>query len=136
MKLNVEKLSAKPWWNLEPEVVQELLVPRGFIGEEERRALHYIARNCISGAGQIVDAGACIGSSAFCLASGLARSPLRGNTRVHSYDRFTSEAEYVSELVTQNFKPCTVGTDIYDVYETQIKPYKSFISAAPWRFHG
>lgn len=127
MKLDAAKLSTKPWLDLEPDVVSDILLPKGFILEEERRCFHYIARHCISGGGQIIDAGAAFGASAYSLASGLARNPSRWDTRVHSYDLFTSEAEYVSALATQYFRPVKTGDDIFDIYEYQVGKYRNLI---------
>jgi hypothetical protein len=127
MKLDVGKLSTKHWLDLEPEVVSDIMLPKGFIFDEERRCFHYIARHCTSGGGQIIDAGAALGASAYCLASGLARNPSRWETRVHSYDRFFAEAEYVSALCTQYYRPVKVGEDMFDIYEFQVGKYRELI---------
>src|ERR1700704_5140207 len=63
----------KPWNR--SDVPPEIYSPKGMIGPEERRALYWLGKNWFTGRGEIVDAGAYIGASAFSIAAGLNDNP-------------------------------------------------------------
>jgi hypothetical protein len=129
MTADLAHLRTKPWSNLEREVVSDITLPKGYIADEERRSYHYLARYCIKGQGHIVDAGAYIGASAYCFASGLARNSSKGKTVIHAYDRFLVDAAYIGEMITKNFRPLNSdrGDDFFDIFEFQVGKYKEFI---------
>jgi hypothetical protein len=127
MPVELAELKTKPWMHLPEEDVRDVLLPKGFIGEEERRSYHYLARYCTSGHGAIVDAGACLGASAYCFSSGLNKNPNKGTALVHSYDRFTVGEDYVAELISQHFRASKGGDDFYDIFEFQTGRYKELI---------
>lgn len=83
--------------------------------------LYWLAAEHYSGAGVIVDAGAYLGASAFALASGLAQSrhadaPL---AKIHSYDRFVADDDYVQNDISQRFFPVPAGYDFQGLFEFQ-----------------
>lgn len=127
MALDYSILRSKPWLDLPKEVVADIILPKGFIGEEERRSYYYIARHFSEGKGAIVDAGACLGSSAYCFAAGLKDNPARGDTVIHSYDKFEVGEDYVGELIQQCFRPTVGGDSFLDIFEYQIGRYKEFV---------
>jgi hypothetical protein len=62
-------LSGKPWDAAGAEIPNEIYLPKGMLGPEERRCLFWIARDHFINRGAIVDAGAFVGASAYCFAS-------------------------------------------------------------------
>jgi hypothetical protein len=119
--------AAKPW--LRAGIPAEVDFPRGMLGPEERRMLFWAAAAGYTGAGVLVDAGAFAGASAFCLAAGLSRSAHRGApcARVHSYDLFVAQDEYVREAIGASFKPVESGGSYRDVFEFQTALYRDLI---------
>jgi hypothetical protein len=76
----------QPWRRGTPPLADINPVP-SMISEDESRFLHWIARHCVSGEGQVVDLGPLAGGSTHALCSGLAANPgALGRTQVHSYD--------------------------------------------------
>ena len=124
-----DALRSKPWSNLPDDIKSEISLPKGFVTDEERQCYHYIARHCVSDDGQIVDAGACFGSSAYCFGSGLALNAKRGSSLIHSYDRFLVAENYVGDMISKNFRPLKSDwwDDFYDIFEFQTGKYKEFI---------
>jgi len=129
VEIGLDKLRSKPWSEVAPNMAAELMLPKGFITEEERRCYHYLAQHCVSGEGQIVDAGACLGASAFCFASGLARNPTKGDTLVHSFDQFLVTENYVADMISEYFRPVQPdwGDNFFDIFEFQTGKYKNLI---------
>jgi predicted O-methyltransferase YrrM len=84
-QMNVFDLSP---WKARDGVVSER--PYGLLAEEEASMLYYLSRDFYSGSGEIVDAGAFLGTSSFCLAKGLMANPAVKSKykRVHAYDAF------------------------------------------------
>jgi hypothetical protein len=125
-----DTLALKPWLDLEPRVIRELKLPKGFVTDEERQCYHYLARHCVTD-GQIVDGGACLGASAFAFASGLALNDkaARGSSFVHSYDQFQVSEGYVGDMIKQSFRPLASEwwDDFFDIFEFQTGKYKEFI---------
>ena len=79
--------SERPWMTSGASVEG---MPPGMLSGEEGCLLHWLAKNYFSGAGDIIDAGAFLGSSSFCLAKGLEDNPriVAKSGRVHAYDLF------------------------------------------------
>ena len=76
----------QPWRRGTPPIADINPVP-SMISEDESRFLHWIARHCVSGDGQVVDLGPLAGGSTHALCSGLAANTAAlGRTQVHSYD--------------------------------------------------
>lgn len=75
-------------WKPKGDVVADR--PYGLLAKEEAAMLYFLARDFYTGSGEIVDAGAFLGTSSFCLAKGLADN-IRVNSRykrIHAYDAF------------------------------------------------
>lgn len=119
----------KPW---EAEAAPaEIYTPAGMLGDEERRALFWIAKNAYLGRGAIVDAGAFIGASAFCLAAGAAQSGKAPTDRpvVYSFDYFSAIDNYVVDFISREIRPIADGESYLDVFEGQTRRYRSLIEA-------
>lgn len=125
----------KPWespsrWKVFSEAItQEIYKPKGMLGPEERRALHWLGKNYFSGNGLIVDAGAYVGASAFCLASGVAsnRKVDKSQPVIYSYDYFKAIDDYVIEDISANFRSIQKGEEYLDLFLAQTKKYKALI---------
>lgn len=123
------ELTGKPWNRPGFEAPPEIFLPKGMLGDEERRCLYYLGRNLLTPNGNIIDAGAYIGSSGFCLAAGAARNPHRPTTRpvVHSYDYFMAFDEYVAAEITATMRPLGQEENYLDVYLFQTGMYKELV---------
>jgi len=60
----------------------------GMINDRERALYYHIVKHCLSGAGQIVDAGCFLGASSRIFGEGLRAKGAASDIRVHSYDLF------------------------------------------------
>ena len=78
----------RPWLQDQSSVEQ---MPAGMLGRQEAAMLHALARDYFRGYGEIVDAGAFLGASSWCLAKGLSENPSvePAAGRIHAYDLFT-----------------------------------------------
>lgn len=127
--------SRKPW---NTDVVpEEVLGPIGMIGPEERRCFYWLARNCLTGQGNIVDAGSFVGASTFCFAAGAAEAGLRefrGGPILHAYDYFSAVDSYVVDRIRKDFRPIEKGESYLDVFETQMGKYLPLAEAHPGDF--
>ncbi|MGE7154637.1 class I SAM-dependent methyltransferase [Methylorubrum rhodesianum] len=88
--------------------------PSGMLGPREASLLYYLARDRFAGYGEIIDAGAFLGSSAYCLAKGLDENARVQNKsgRLHSYDLFHLWTEPgVSQTDMSEFLKRTYGID-------------------------
>jgi hypothetical protein len=112
-------LVGKPWNIL--GVPDEIFYPRGMLGDEERRMLYYLTAKYYTGAGSVVDAGALIGASAFCLALGLEHSAagISPLAKVHSYDLFKTAEPYVVEFLSEHFSPTSAAAGYRSVFDYQ-----------------
>jgi predicted O-methyltransferase YrrM len=123
------EVSDKPW-NSSP-VPNEIYETKGMLGDEERRALFWLAENYYAKKGCIVDAGAYAGASAFCLASGLAkRADLSLEEPViYSYDFFEAKDGYVASQLAKDFGQGEIGDGYLDKFELQTKKHRHIIHA-------
>ena len=112
-------LSAKPWDGY--PVPDQIYVPHGMVGFEERRMLYWLGAEHYSAAGVIVDAGAYLGASAFALSAGLAKSRHASSRHavVHSYDRFIADDEYIQLDISQRLYPVAADYDYQGIFEFQ-----------------
>lgn len=110
--------------------------PVGMLGSEERLMLHWLTREGFSGRGQVIDAGAFVGASAFALASGLAErtSFLDPGVKVHSFDYFQAMDRYVIDDITQKFRKIAMGDSYLDIFQRQTSAYKDWIIECPGDF--
>ena len=72
---------------------------------EEMKLLYYIGKNDYTGRGEIIDAGAFCGGSAYALAAGLNDNPVVSSTkgRVHSFDLFRADESYTVAYIQNLF---------------------------------
>jgi len=113
-------------------VPREILDSFGMIGPEERRCFYWLARNCLSGKGAIVDAGAFVGASTLCFAAGAAaagHTQLNGGPILHAYDYFAAIDAYVAEAITKNVRPIARGESYLDIFQAQTSAYAAMIQA-------
>jgi hypothetical protein len=124
----------KPWNVM--QAPDALYAPKGMIGPEERRALYWIGSSWFTGKGAIVDAGAYVGASAFCLAAGVAANPAARPAEpcIHSFDYFRALDAYVVEQISRDFRPAAIGESYLDIFWRQIAPYRELVRAVPGDF--
>lgn len=122
-------LSNKPWLESDANIAEDIYIPHGMLGAEERAALFLIGRDYCDGRGHIVDAGAFLGTSAFSLASGLAHSsnPRAKNTKIFSYDIFRADEDYVTDFIKQRFQNFDHSSSFRAIYNAQIGAYRESI---------
>ena len=94
----------KPWKHSQAGIAG---MPSGMLGPTEGALLYHLAKDYFSGRGEIIDAGAFLGSSSYCLAKGVdENNRLKSKSEtIHAYDLFkvwieqdNSEDFMISEL--------------------------------------
>lgn len=131
----MSNLSGKPW--NEASAPEELKYPKGMLGDEERRAFYWLARNYASGSGFIVDAGTFLGASTFCFAAGAAAAghyTFDGRPIVQAYDYFAAMDQYVANAIARDFRPIKEGESYIDIFQYQTGKYASLIETHPGDF--
>lgn len=103
----------------------------GMTSLDERRCLYGLARNKLSGAGEIVDLGCWLGSLTVSLAVGIRRNPVRdlGSRKVHAYDRFVWISSYMDDCWPGDLDlpPPADGESFLRAYESVTDPWKDLI---------
>lgn len=130
--MSTMELKSKPWLAEFSRIPDHVDDPRGMIGPEERRAFYWLARNCLSGSGCVVDAGAFLGASTYCFAAGAhdaGAKNYRDATLVQAYDYFEVIDEYVGAAIEQDFRPISAGDSYLDIFEQQVSRYRHLITA-------
>lgn len=115
-------ISDKP---LLPEQVASMLAI------DEQHMLCWMARDHYEGKGDIVDLGAFLGGSTYCLAKGLSenRRVSRRDHRIHSYDLFICPTDtYSRGLIGIDREP---GSSVLDIYRRNIVPFEREIVVRP-----
>ena len=126
--MQAEMLKNKPWES--GSSPDELYGPKGMVGSEERRCYYWLAKNWLKGRGHIVDAGAFLGSSTFCFASGAATAghrQFRGEPIIQAFDYFKVVDQYVGESIRRDFRPIAEGESYLDIFEAQTSKYRDMI---------
>ena len=133
--------SGKPWLDLK-NVPTEIYRPKGMLGPEERGMLYWATREDFTGQGQVVDAGAFLGASAYALARGIAdrgdgKTP--GPIWVHSYDYFSVVDDYVGAFIANQIRPVESGDSYLDLFRQQlgtladrVRPYAGDMRTHDW----
>jgi hypothetical protein len=102
----------------------------GMIRSNEVALLYHLARDYYQGYGEIVDAGAFIGKSAKSLALGL-RDNLQveeKEKRIHSFDKFTADEDYLSTKIAERFDPgFKFGDSFRHIYDDIVKEEMNLI---------
>jgi len=115
--------------------VPTMLIP------DELRLLHYLADECYTGAGCIVDAGCFLGGSTVALADGLRRNLRRRRCAeeklIHSYDRFEIEEWTIEPYFSESAQ---AGESFKPLFDRHIAPYADLVEvhagdvrSSPWR---
>lgn len=134
----MDELKNKPWEKQADEAPTSIYLPRGMVGPEERRAYYWLAKNCVTGQGTIVDAGAYLGASTHALAAGAAAGghvSFNGGPIVHAYDYFKVIDQYVGDSIRRDFRPIALDESYLDIFEFQTAKYEELIKAYPSDFH-
>jgi hypothetical protein len=104
--------------------------------------LYWAAREDFTGQGQIIDAGAFLGASAYALARGIAdrrdgKTP--GPIWVHSYDYFYVVDDYVGAFIADQIRPVEPGASYLDLFQQQlgtladrVRPYAGDMLTHEW----
>lgn len=117
----------QPWRRGSPPLEAINAVP-SMICEDEAQFLHWIAKHCVSGEGQIVDLGPLAGGSTHALCSGLALNSAAGRTKVHSYDlwRFFAGWEQFFPGIALN-----AGDDLHGLFRRNVRAYERLVVSHP-----
>ncbi|MGN6189347.1 MAG: hypothetical protein ACTHOE_10635 [Conexibacter sp.] len=138
---DLERLRAGGWTGV--VLTEQLDAYPTMLVHDERRLLHWLARDVWEGWGAIVDAGCFLGGSTASFASGLrARAtPAQGGPRppVWSYDRFEAEPYMVEERHLERWPQIRVGDSFQPAFEdllgdlvTETRVCAGDITAQPW----
>lgn len=119
-----------------------IFIPRGMLSLDEVMMLYDIAKLLYTREGEIVNAGAFIGASAYALAAGMSDNELNTRDRkVHSYDLFVAGDASVVDFLQNNIfhrrnrygkSVCDIikielGFDYSDVYAFQTQRYSRYL---------
>jgi len=103
----------------------------GMINDNERQLYYHIVTHRLSGAGQIVDAGACLGASSRIFGEGLRAKGAASDIRVHSYDLFrntnTSHDKFLQPPPSRN-------SDLLPYFMRNVCPVADRINIYPGNF--
>jgi hypothetical protein len=95
----------KPWVKSQMEVQG---MPAGMLGSMEGALLYFLARDYFKGYGELIDAGAFLGASSYCLAKGLEDNAgiTTKSGRLHAYDLFElwREQETTDQFMAHELK--------------------------------
>jgi hypothetical protein len=122
-------LRGKPWNQLVVDPKSDLFRVIGWLGEEERRCLCWLAKEVYTGAGLIVDGGSYIGASAYCLAEGLSQNPTTSFTEpsIYAYDLFVALDEYVVNDINEKVRRMALNESYFDIFQQQTAKYCDLI---------
>ena len=109
------------------ETPSKLSEVKGMIGQGERRLLYAMTRFGFEGIGTIVDAGAFVGSSAYCMAAGLSESPFKDGVKIHSYDLFIAQFPDVVDAISTLVRPIQIGESYLDIFEHQLAEFSDSV---------
>ena len=115
--------------------VPTMLIP------DELRLLHYLANECYTGEGCIVDAGCFLGGSTVALADGLRRNLLRRGRAeeklIHSYDRFEIEEWTMEQYFPDSAKAGESFKPLFDrniaQYADLVEVHAGDVRSSPWK---
>jgi len=110
-------------------VPPHIFLPRGMIVPEEQILLYLLARDAWSGDGEIVDAGAFCGASAYAFAAGVLDNPrhVQRAKRVHSFDLFIVDDSYTRDYIQNCFYFYTGPQGEQKFPKRQVIPGESFL---------
>jgi hypothetical protein len=118
-------LRARPWRSV--ELPDALATVPTMLWYPELQLLHWLARDYVTGAGQIVDGGSFLGGSTAALASGLAaRSDGPWDAGIVSYDMFRVQGYALAEFAAALPDP-TVGASFRPAFDANIAPWARYV---------
>jgi hypothetical protein len=125
----VVDLRGKPWNQLLVDPESDLFKVIGWLGEEERRCLCWLAKEVYTGAGLIVDGGSYLGASAYCLAEGLSQNRTASFAKppIYAFDLFVALDEYVANDINEKVRPMALNDPYLDVFQRQTTKYFDLI---------
>lgn len=105
----------KPWKTVDL-VEHELDQMIAYLTPDERQLFHWVAANAYSGFGEIIDAGAFLGGSARCFATGLIKGNFEGHCggRIHSYDLYRYY-NWISDKI-EALRGCSPGDSFVNLF--------------------
>jgi hypothetical protein len=105
---------------------QDVLGVTSMLSHDERSLLYGLARDCFSGRGLIVDAGAFVGGSTLALASGLTAGRGSPPGTIHSYDRLSLD-EYGKARYFSDVDELTVGSSLRPLFERNLAGHRDLV---------
>lgn len=130
-----EVLLTRPW--TETKTPASLDIPKGMVGPRERACYYWLGKNWLSGQGTLIDAGAFLGASTLCFATGAAdagHKDFKGRPLIHAYDYFKVVDQYVGEAISRDFRPIKNGESYLDIFQAQTAAHANLIEPHPGNF--
>jgi hypothetical protein len=117
--MNDDLFSRRPWTSNFEGIAG---MPAGMLGHFEASLLYHLAREAYRGYGEIVDAGAFLGASSYCLLKGLEdNAEVSGKVgRIHAYDLFQVWSE-------PGGTDAAMATWLEEVYRIKVAGYESTV---------
>jgi hypothetical protein len=115
---NFELIKSKPWLNDEPFSVGTTMLL-----DEELLLLRWIAKNCFSGDGLLLDCGCFLGGSTISFAQGL-KEGTAATKKLHSFDLFVAGPFEGSAYAKEGLE---TGKSFRPQFEKQIAAYRDFV---------
>ena len=130
-------LTTKPWVARGQVTDTSIFDPRGMVGPEERACYFWLAKNCLSGDGCIVDAGAFLGASTYCFAAGAAAAGIasyNGRPVISAFDYFKVVDQYVADAICRDVRPIRLGESYLAIFQSQTDRFNELIRPYPGNF--
>jgi hypothetical protein len=122
--------SATPWLS-QTDVPMEICDNPGQIEVAERMLFYWLARNCYTGAGEIVEIGALLGASSSCFARGILDNPgiREKRNRLHVFDKFETFPDHAGDFFPRSgVTGYKAGDDFSPLYRKFMRPYAKVIT--------
>lgn len=124
-----EFVLTRPWSDVTSAEIETVTA---YTFPEERKVAMWLTRDCYTGEGEIIDAGAFFGGSALSLAVGLRQNPKMTDAdkagRIHSFDNFTWAPWIKKDLVPPDAK---FGSSFLNVFHDTIRKYQDLLVIHP-----
>lgn len=115
-------IKGRPWLNEPPFPVGTTM-----LSGEELLLLRWLAKNCYTGEGSLLDCGCFLGGSTICFAEGLRENKV-ATKKLHSFDLFVAGAfegkAYAKDSIEE-------GKSFLPMYERNIAAYKDLVEVHP-----
>ena len=130
-RFRLEVRSDSPWrqFGVDANAINPI---SSMITSDESLYLHWLARECYRGEGEIVDAGCLLGGATVSLACGLEANHHVANKagRIHSYDLFKFWEGFRGHILP-NDTSLNQGESLLPLFMQNIEPYRKFIQVEP-----